>query len=138
MLGTSRSSWVLSGVVQLPRVYELREGGREARTGYRLLEALNEAAHIEAELHTGRTHQIRVHFQHLGCPLAGDSVYGGRPARRLRESTGYLPPRQMLHATSLGFVHPYTSCEVRVEAPLPEDFLPYFPLLLPFPFPFPP
>ena len=101
----------------------VREGGREARTGYRLLEALSEAAHIEAELHTGRTHQIRVHFQHLGCPLAGDSVYGGRPARRLRESTGYLPPRQMLHATSLGFVHPYTSCEVRVEAPLPEDFL---------------
>lgn len=101
----------------------VRNDGREAKTSYRLLEELNEAAHLEAELHTGRTHQVRVHLQHLGCPLAGDSVYGGRPARRLRENTGYKPSRQLLHAWALGFMHPFSGKKVLVEAPLPDDFL---------------
>ena len=99
------------------------KSGRDAETRYRALEELNEATHIEAELHTGRTHQIRVHFQHLGCPLAGDPVYGGRTARKLIDSTGYAAPRQMLHARSLTFIHPHSGQTLTAEAPLPADFL---------------
>ena len=99
------------------------KGGRDAETSYRILEELNEATHIEVELHTGRTHQIRVHFQHLGCPLAGDPVYGGRIARKLADSTGYTAPRQMLHAHSLTFIHPQNGRPITAEAPLPADFL---------------
>src|SRR5262245_17569902 len=57
--------------------------GREARTGYRVLERLRSATLVEATLHTGRTHQIRVHFQFLGFPVAGDDTYGQRQNRRL-------------------------------------------------------
>ena len=99
------------------------KGGRDAETSYRILEELNEAMHIEVELHTGRTHQIRVHFQHIGCPLAGDQIYGGRIARKLVDSTGYAAPRQMLHAQSLTFIHPQSGQTLTAEAPLPVDFL---------------
>ncbi|SVC45805.1 uncharacterized protein METZ01_LOCUS298659, partial [marine metagenome] len=99
------------------------KSGRDAETRYQALEELNEATHIEAELHTGRTHQIRVHFQHLDCPLAGDPVYGGRTARKLVDSTGYAVPRQMLHAQSLTFIHPQSGKIITAEAPLPADFL---------------
>ena len=98
------------------------KNGRESLTRYRLLEPLNHAAHVEAELHTGRTHQIRVHFKHIGCPLAGDLLYGGRPARSLVDTTGYHPPRQMLHAHTLEFKHPHNARETQVTATLPDDF----------------
>ena len=97
-------------------------GGREAHTAFRVVEALREAAMVEATLHTGRTHQIRVHLQHLGCPLLGDKVYGGRPARLFEKATGYVPPRQMLHARSLGFTHPVSGKTLTLEAPWPADF----------------
>jgi 23S rRNA pseudouridine1911/1915/1917 synthase len=74
-------------------------------------------------LHTGRTHQIRVHFQHLGYPLVGDLTYGQRQNTRLEELTGFSAPRQMLHAWRLGFKHPRTGRHMKFEAPLPEDFL---------------
>ena len=96
--------------------------GREAHTGFRVLEKLNHSALMEATLHTGRTHQIRVHLQHLGCPVVGDAVYGGRPARAFTLASGYAAPRQMLHAFALGFDHPANGEPVKVEAPLPEDF----------------
>src|SRR5438876_4326358 len=69
--------------------------GREAWTRYRVLERLREATLVEALLHTGRTHQIRVHFKHLGFPLVGDATYGNRQTKRLAELTGYGAPRQM-------------------------------------------
>src|SRR6185503_5804742 len=97
-------------------------GGREAWTSYNVLERLRGATRVEAQLHTGRTHQIRVHFQHIGFPLVGDDTYGKRHNARLRESTGYAPPRQMLHARRLEFVHPTLSKRVKFEAPLPDDF----------------
>ena len=100
----------------------MREGGREARTGYRLLEALNEAAHIEAELHTGRTHQIRVHFKHIGFPLAGDALYGKKATAQLTSDTGVRTDRQMLHAQSLAFTHPRSGKRLEVEAAWPNDF----------------
>jgi 23S rRNA pseudouridine1911/1915/1917 synthase len=96
--------------------------GRTAHTSYRVLERLNSATFVEAQLHTGRTHQIRVHFQFLGHPLVGDTTYGARQNKRLTELTGYESPRVMLHARELSFVHPRTGKEMSFEAPLPEDF----------------
>ena len=97
--------------------------GREARTSYRVLERLQGATLVEAVLHTGRTHQIRVHFQFIGYPLVGDATYGNRQNQRLAELTGYTAPRQMLHAFRLSFTHPRTGRRMSFEAPRPEDFL---------------
>lgn len=99
------------------------ESGREARTTYRLLERLRGATLAEANLHTGRTHQIRVHFQYLGHPLVGDNTYGQRQNVRLEELTHYTAPRQMLHARSLAFIHPRTGKRMQFESPRPADFL---------------
>jgi 23S rRNA pseudouridine1911/1915/1917 synthase len=66
--------------------------GRPARTTFRVVQRLRGATHVEVDLHTGRTHQIRVHFQHLGFPVAGDLVYGRRQNAQLRETTGGHPP----------------------------------------------
>lgn len=96
--------------------------GREARTSYRVLERLRAATFVEAALHTGRTHQIRVHFQFLGFPLAGDLTYGQRQNQRLEELVGFAAPRVMLHAFQLAFIHPRTGKRVHFEAPLPDDF----------------
>lgn len=97
-------------------------GGRAAHTGYRVIERLNQATLVEAHLHTGRTHQIRVHFQHLGHPVAGDTTYGQRQTRRLAELTKYDAPRVLLHAHKLTFVHPRTGRKMTFTAPWPEDF----------------
>ena len=91
-----------------------REGGRTARTDFKVLRTGDNASLVECRLHSGRTHQIRVHFQHLGHPILGDSVYGGRRAGNF--------PRQMLHAWKLGFDHPATKKRMEFEAPVPEDF----------------
>ena len=99
------------------------DAGREAWTNYRVLERLREATLIEAVLHTGRTHQIRVHFQHIGFPVVGDETYGNRQNQRLADLTGYTAPRQMLHAFRLAFIHPRTGKRLSCEAPRPEDFL---------------
>jgi 23S rRNA pseudouridine1911/1915/1917 synthase len=96
--------------------------GREARTSYKVLERLRATTFVEAGLHTGRTHQIRVHFQFLGFPLVGDLTYGQRQNRRLEELVGFAAPRVMLHAFRLAFIHPRTGKRVEFEAPLPEDF----------------
>jgi 23S rRNA pseudouridine1911/1915/1917 synthase len=99
------------------------EFGREAHTSYRVLEQLRSATLVEARLHTGRTHQIRVHFKFLGHPLVGDLTYGHRQNQRLAELTGYTAPRQMLHAHQLAFIHPRTGKRLSFEAKPPEDFL---------------
>ena len=96
--------------------------GREAWTGYTVIERLREATLVEAVLHTGRTHQIRVHFKHLGFPVAGDATYGNRQNKRVAELTGYTAPRQMLHAHKLAFKDPRTGKKMSFEAPWPEDF----------------
>jgi len=96
--------------------------GREARTSYRVLERWDQATLVELELHTGRTHQIRVHLRHLGFPVAGDRVYGRRATARLEETTGYSAPRPLLHARRLTFTHPRKGKRMTFEAPLPSDF----------------
>ena len=97
--------------------------GRAAQTSYLVLERLRGATLIEAILHTGRTHQIRVHFQFIGFPLVGDLTYGNRQNQRLEELTRYTAPRQMLHAARLAFTHPRTAKKLNFSAPQPEDFL---------------
>ncbi len=104
------------------KVMTVAEGGREARTSYRVLERLRAATLVEARLHTGRTHQIRVHFKHLGYPLAGDLTYGKNANARLAAATGVEVPRQMLHAGFLAFSHPVTGRPIEFRAPWPSDF----------------
>lgn len=98
------------------------ERGRLAHTSFTVLERLSEVTLVEARLHTGRTHQIRVHFQYIGFPLLGDQTYGARANRRLGERLGFLPSRQMLHATQLTLRHPVTGETMTWEAPWPADF----------------
>jgi 23S rRNA pseudouridine1911/1915/1917 synthase len=88
------------------------EGGREARTSYRVLRYLEGYSLVEVTPATGRTHQIRVHFAALGHPVVGDAVYGRRSP---------LLARQFLHAFRLTFRHPRTGERLRLEAPLPDD-----------------
>ena len=73
---------------------------------------------IEVTPRTGRTHQIRVHLAAIGHPILGDPTYGGR---RVRELEGLVVPRVMLHAKTLGFVHPQTGRYVEFSAPRPGD-----------------
>ncbi len=97
-------------------------GGRAAWTSYEVVRRLAAASLVQCTLHTGRTHQIRVHLEHLGYPVVGDTIYGKRQNTRLREVTGYAAPRQMLHAAKLAFTHPQTGKVVAFEAPWPKDF----------------
>jgi 23S rRNA-/tRNA-specific pseudouridylate synthase len=96
--------------------------GRAAHTGYRVLRRLREVTLVEARIHTGRTHQIRVHFQYLGFPMVGDHTYGQRQNARLKELTCYAAGRQMLHASQLTFTYTHTRQEMVFEAPRPEDY----------------
>ena len=105
--------------------------GRAAHTSYCVLERFNSATFVAAQIHTGRTHQVRVHFQFLGHPLVGDETYGARQNARLKELTNYAAPRVMLHARELSFVHPRTEKEMSFEAPLPTDFRQALKLLRP-------
>ena len=88
--------------------------GRAAKTEYRILQELGGGTLVECILHTGRTHQIRVHLKHLGHPLLGDALYGSKPTATY--------PRQMLHAWRLGFFHPRTNQWMQFQSPLPEEF----------------
>jgi 23S rRNA pseudouridine1911/1915/1917 synthase len=88
--------------------------GRAARTEYRVIRSSDQASLIECRLHSGRTHQIRVHLHHLGHGVLGDKVYVQRFAKNL--------PRQMLHAWKLEFQHPRTAEWKNFEAPFPDDF----------------
>lgn len=111
----------------------LTSGGRIAVTHYQTVANFHDtAALVECRLATGRTHQIRVHMEHLGYPLLGDSLYGPQ-AQTLRarlKRGGYQAgdidavlgfPRQALHARELTFIHPSTGTEMTFAAPSPED-----------------
>lgn len=92
--------------------------GRAAWTDYRVLKQGRHGAEVECLLHTGRTHQIRVHLAHLGHPIWGDVLYGRRtPVNE------FYPARQMLHAARIELAHPITGRSLRLEAPLPADYL---------------
>jgi 23S rRNA pseudouridine1911/1915/1917 synthase len=91
--------------------------GRNAVTDYRVLKQLAEFALVELHIHTGRTHQIRVHMAHIGHPIVGDGTYGG--ARQTNISIA----RPLLHAYKLGFTHPRSQQFVEFTAPVPEDMV---------------
>lgn len=97
-------------------------GGREAWTSFRVEERFAGASMVSATLHTGRTHQIRVHFLHVGHPLIGDQTYGKKANARLEEERGFRAARQMLHAWRLAFAHPTSGKRMEFESPLPADF----------------
>ena len=104
------------------------DGGKPAVSHYRVLERYRSHTHVRVKLETGRTHQIRVHMSHVGYPLVGDPVYGGRfripPAanpsmvQSLKEF-----PRQALHARFLELDHPITGERMKWQSPLPDDFV---------------
>jgi len=92
--------------------------GKAAKTDFMRLARFDAADLLRAHLHTGRTHQIRVHLQSVGHPVVGDDTYGGGGGRRLAE----LPPKRFfLHAAWLRFRHPITGDELDLRAPLPDD-----------------
>jgi len=105
------------------------EEGKTAITDYRLEEDLHWFSLLSLTLHTGRTHQIRAHMQHLGHQILGDATYGGASIRNLDfpKSESFvrnlldLLPRQALHAESLSFQHPTTGETISFHAPLPLD-----------------
>jgi len=93
-------------------------GGKRAVTHWKVLAKRGGVSLVEFAIETGRTHQIRVHAAHLGCPIVGDPLYGDAERdRRLRAR----PPRQLLHAVELSFPHPATGRTVTFAAPPPPD-----------------
>ena len=104
----------------------VRADGRPSVTHYRLMKRLHAHTLLQVELESGRTHQIRVHLAHIGYPVVGDPVYGGRrriPAGANPAVVAELEKfkRQALHAARLQLTHPLTGKEVEWEAPLPAD-----------------
>lgn len=104
--------------------------GKPAITHYRVLEELGYISLVECQLETGRTHQIRTHFEYFKHPVFNDEVYGGDRILKGTTFTKYrqfvkncfeIIPRQALHAKSLGFIHPRTSKEVFFDSELPDD-----------------
>jgi 23S rRNA pseudouridine1911/1915/1917 synthase len=93
-------------------------GGKAARTTFDRLARYEAGDLLRATLHTGRTHQIRVHLASTGHPVLGDDTYGGGGGRRL---VALPSPRHFLHAALLRFAHPATGGEVEFRAPLPPD-----------------
>lgn len=106
------------------------ERAKHAVTHYKVLERFGYVTVVQCRLETGRTHQIRVHMNHIGHPLFNDARYGGAEIRKgtiyakyrqFIENCFELCPRQALHAKTLGFVHPRTGEMIRFDSPLPGD-----------------
>jgi len=96
----------------------VREGGRAARTDFVRLARFASCDLLRAHLHTGRTHQIRVHLASIGHPVVGDDTYGGGGGRRL---VGLPPKRHFLHAAWLVFKHPVSGAQIDLRSPLPAE-----------------
>ena len=111
-------------------IYDDPEMGRHAVTHYHVLERFGYVTLVECRLETGRTHQIRIHFKHIGHPLFNDESYGGAEILKGTTFTKYkqfvnncfaLLPRQALHAKSLGFIHPTTKQFIHFDSEYPSD-----------------
>ncbi|MGQ7395609.1 RluA family pseudouridine synthase [Streptococcus suis] len=88
--------------------------GKYAHTSYKVVQSWGDIHLVDIQLHTGRTHQIRVHFSHIGFPLLGDDMYGGSLECGIQ--------RQALHCHNLAFDNPFSAQRIDLEAPLPDDF----------------
>ncbi|WP_069997604.1 RluA family pseudouridine synthase [Cellulosilyticum sp. I15G10I2] len=113
----------MEGIVEAPigrshqdrKKMAITDGGRYAKTHYKVLETYKNFSYIELTLYTGRTHQIRVHMKHIGHPLLGDPVYGP-------QKLAFGIDMQMLHAKTLGFVHPSIGKYMEFDSDLPQYF----------------
>jgi len=123
-----------SGRIELPVARDLRRrtrmttrrrAGRPARTDWRVRLVLGGFTLIEAALHTGRTHQLRVHFSALGFPVVGDTLYGAPREERAGSAFMLELGRNFLHAARIRFLHPRTENPVEVRAPLPTELVTY-------------
>lgn len=92
------------------------DGGKEAITRLKVVKHTQQVSLVDVQLITGRTHQIRVHLKHIGCPILGDAVYGN-PSTHLKWGI----ERQLLHAEKISLLHPTTQKELSIQAPLPAD-----------------
>lgn len=117
---------------KIMQVFPQRDYGKEAITHWKVLFRFGYITLIQCKLETGRTHQIRAHMKYIGHPLFNDQTYGGDQIIKGTTYSKYkqfvqncfkLLPRQALHATTLGFIHPTTKKEMFFETPLPEDML---------------
>lgn len=117
---------------KLMTVFPEGEYGKHAKTHYTVLEKLGYISLVECKLETGRTHQIRVHFQHINHPLFNDFEYGGDRVlkgttfskyKQFVENCFRIIPRQSLHAKSLAFTHPRTGEWMSFDSELPADML---------------
>ena len=93
---------------------KVAKGGKYAHTSYQVVQSFGDIHLVVIQLHTGRTHQIRVHFSHIGFPLLGDDLYGGSLEDGIE--------RQALHCHRLSYYHPFLEEELVIESPLPPDF----------------
>ena len=122
VLGRTESHGIIEQPIGRHPVHRKRmaivEGGRYAHTSYSVCEYFGDFSLVSASPTTGRTHQIRVHFASIGHPVAGDTTYGGRPARQALQ--GVLP-RQFLHAHRLALSPPWVDSPLDLTSPLPED-----------------
>jgi 23S rRNA pseudouridine1911/1915/1917 synthase len=112
-------------------VFSNSEQGKHAVTHYKVLERFGNITLVECKLETGRTHQIRVHFQYIGHPLFNDLEYGGNKVLKGNNNSNYIKfiqncfellPGQALHAKSLGFTHPVNKKSLYFESNLPTEF----------------
>lgn len=121
LVGGSTSELKEHTTIQLPIGRDLSsilkrtivETGQQAETEYWLTKRKGDEALVNIQLHTGRTHQIRVHFEAIGCPLLGDEMYGGKMDSGIE--------RQALHCCKLSFIHPFTKQRLDLTSPLAED-----------------
>lgn len=118
---SSRGVWPKTGIIDAPIgrdevsiiTRRVTPTGKPSQTSYRLLQELKDSALLEFKLHTGRTHQIRVHTQYMGGPLVGDDLYGGPVL--------YPLTRQGLHCSLIRLIHPFTMKPLEVTIPLADD-----------------
>lgn len=110
-MGTPRKSWRGAAIAN----------PRAARTDWRALANIDRTTLVEVQLHTGRTHQIRVHFSALKHPVVGDTLYGAAAQWRVGKVTLPRLPRNFLHAARIGFEQPRTGAWIEVRSPLPQE-----------------
>ncbi|MGN0189897.1 MAG: RluA family pseudouridine synthase [Candidatus Cryptobacteroides sp.] len=112
------------------KVFPEGDRGKHAVTHFRVLERFGYVTVVECRLETGRTHQIRVHFNYIGHPLFNDERYDGAEIRQgtiyakyrqFIENCFKILPRQALHAKTLGFIHPTTGKHLQFDSPIPDD-----------------
>lgn len=109
------------GEITVPLPARSGKGNVPSLTRFRVLERFMNSTYVEAQIETGRHHQIRRHFAHIGHPLVADLVYGDRKFNRVFiQELKYK--RFFLHAYSLAFTHPFTHENVKIVAPLPRTF----------------